>query len=546
MKKVVASGCVVFLLLLASTFSYASRYRKIVSINCYKTYRWVKVVIKLSSFVKPQLSYWTEENKVIVDFPNTVLGKRIRLPVRYGNVAAIRSGQFSSHPLVARVVVDLFSPGRYKLRYEPRQKKVIVYILSPSKNLYDQQTEAKLSRVTKVEKPVERKVSGKVVPAKRNIRATNKYSGISYWANKRITVEFRDANIQDVFRAIARMVGMNILIDSSVTGTITVSFKDVPFSKAFDWLLRMGHVSYRNLGGTIIVGKEEQLASVFDKKKTEIIPIRNAKPEGIAKLLRDEFPSCKVVVDERLRELIVTDTISRLEKIKKFIRSVDRENKQIMVDARVVEISIGSEKTLGINLAEAYKKWSISFQNGNTQIIFTNSGMEPKQFTAALNALFMEDKAHMLANPKIATLNGRKAIIDLTTTIPYVSSYNDGNPVFSTVSAGPKLEITPWIGQNGKITMDIDVNASTLLEWKKVGNTTVPVTGKRRAKTILRVKNNQPIIIGGLIREQDVVNLTKVPVLGDIPILGALFRNRSHTKQRTEVIIIITPHIMGE
>jgi len=152
----------------------------------------------------------------------------------------------------------------------------------------------------------------------------------------------------------------------------------------------------------------------------------------------------------------------------------------------------------------------------------------------------------MLANPKIATLNGRKAIIDLTTTIPYVSSYNDGNPVFSTVSAGPKLEITPWIGQNGKITMDIDVNASTLLEWKKVGNTTVPVTGKRRAKTILRVKNNQPIIIGGLIREQDVVNLTKVPVLGDIPILGALFRNRSHTKQRTEVIIIITPHIMGE
>ncbi|MCD6420577.1 MAG: hypothetical protein J7L41_07715, partial [Synergistetes bacterium] len=363
---------------------------------------------------------------------------------------------------------------------------------------------------------------------------------------KRITVEFRDANIQDVFRAIARMVGMNILIDSSVTGNITVSFRDVPFSKAFDWLLRMGHVSYRNLGGTIIVGKEEQLASVFDKKKTETIPIRNAKPDGIAKLLEDEFPTCKVVVDKRLRELIVTDTISRLQKIKDFIRSVDRENKQIMVDARVVEISVGSEKSLGIDLAEAYKKWSMSFQNGNTQIIFTNSGMEPKQFTAALNALFMEDKAHMLANPKIATLNGRKAIIDLTTTIPYVSSYSDGNPVFSTVSAGPKLEITPWIGQNGKITMDIDVNASTLLEWKKICDTTVPVTGKRRAKTILRVKNNQPIVIGGLIREQDVVNMTKVPILGDIPILGALFRNRSHTKQRTEVIIIITPHIIGE
>lgn len=376
------------------------------------------------------------------------------------------------------------------------------------------------------------------------------------WASKKVSLEFRDADIRDIFRALAKAVDINIIMDQEVSGKITVSFKDVPFAQAFDWVLKLAGLSYRNLGNTIVIGKDEKLRELFDKKDTKVFVLSNAMASDIAKVVSSMTGVENILVDTRMNALIVKGSQTELKKVEDVIKLLDREVPQVMVEAKLVGVSLESGKSLGFVLSNISKGkfYNISVDPTSQITISYSSDMAAATaFDATINAWVSSGKARVLASPSVATLSGLKAVINLTRDYKYysrVEEIRDGERTITqkweTITYGPQLIITPYIGEDDKITLDIDIDVSIITRWIEHAGQRIPEIGHRKVTTKLRVKDGQPIVIGGLITEEDIKNLFKVPLLGDIPFLGTLFRSESSSRTREEVVLIVTPKILRD
>jgi type IV pilus assembly protein PilQ len=168
-----------------------------------------------------------------------------------------------------------------------------------------------------------------------------------------------------------------------------------------------------------------------------------------------------------------------------------------------------------------------------------------KVLDAGLRALESSSKAKVLASPSLVTVDGQPAEVKLTQNYIYQSGLDDnGNPEFETEEAGPILKFTPNVGRSGVVTIQLDIGTGQILEFRKSGQSEVPVTSKRNVKTLVRVRNGEPFVVGGLFSEQTTRSVTKIPVISDIPLLGELFKIRNARKQNTEVVIIVVPYIL--
>jgi type IV pilus assembly protein PilQ len=168
-----------------------------------------------------------------------------------------------------------------------------------------------------------------------------------------------------------------------------------------------------------------------------------------------------------------------------------------------------------------------------------------KVLTAGLNAMEEDGKAKTLAHPSVITLDGEKATVSMQTSTPYRTGVDsNGNSTYSTVETGPKLDFTPVIGRDGVVTIRVNISAGPAPRLVGSANDQVPVTSHRDVETIVRVRNGEPFVVGGLY--QDIKNSTRrrIPVLGYIPLLGDLFTQRSDTHTKTEAAIIVIPYIL--
>ena len=274
---------------------------------------------------------------------------------------------------------------------------------------------------------------------------------------------------------------------------------------------------------------------------TQVFKVKYADAGEVATQMGGLVPPNSIIVDKRLNSLIVTGSEGTITTVKDFLASVDVPKPQIRLEVKVVEISDTVAKEFGINWpGSAISTFTENNPNGDIGFkTFTRSAIS---LQSTINWLLTNTKAKLLASPTITTMDRQEANIHLGDRIPLV--YYDpraGLYQATYIDVGVVVKVTPIISGDGFITTDIEPEVSSVTGYQQ----NFPTVATRKAKTSVRVKDGETIVIGGLIRDDERVSMSKIPILGDIPILGTLFRNKKTDFNSTEVIFLITPKTLN-
>ena len=392
-----------------------------------------------------------------------------------------------------------------------------------------------------------------------------------------ITLDLRDTELRDVFRMLGAHLKKNIIIDPSLPpALVTMTLKNVPLSEAFAYLMKTYDVSYHMVGkDTIAVGTVDGLAKISGNEETRTFNVAYADPVALQELLVNltKMPADRMVVDPRLRALYVTSNPLKLSEVAALLQKLDRPGKQVMLQARILEFSNGATLDVETALNAVYNHWWFSysgqgggrggfiddnrlgrnftepsdpsFSPGRTGLLTPMHGIW-REFDVAFRAVETKGQGKTLANPSVITLDGEEAEVRLTEDYPYISERDDsGNPTWSTQTVGPQLKITPKIGRDGFLTIKLTIETGEVLEMI-TGSTgeQMPRTSTRSVATQVRVRDGEPFVVGGLFRDNKTNRRVRIPVLGQLPILGELFTYRYNERNKTQVVMLVVPHIL--
>lgn len=397
---------------------------------------------------------------------------------------------------------------------------------------------------------------------------------ISLAADKLITLDAEDAYLPSVLKILAEKGDLNVVTGPGVTGTrISIHLKDVPIDQAVNLVVRAAGLAYERIGNSILVAdarslKEETGLSSY------VVDLKYADAADVAEALKNL--SAQIQVDDSGNRLVVVTSPRVIAEIRDIVNRLDVPARQVMLEARVVEVSTDDAKRLGIDWDQLSRQGFI-FVEGNYDSVASEgggalSGLEvfpntpgtadafkfrnfsriAKVFRVTLDLLIRDGNARVLANPKIATLNGREASMLIGSRIPYAVT----GTVFAGGAAAPtervereevgvKLRITPLINADGYITTEINPEVSSVVGFRGQ-NGDLPVVATRQASTTVRLRDGASVIIGGLLSEERTTNVTKVPILGSIPGIGYLFQHHTSGVTKRDLVIEVTPRILPE
>ena len=385
---------------------------------------------------------------------------------------------------------------------------------------------------------------------------------------RRMSLDVQGAEVQTVLRSLSEFSGKNIVASKEVKGQVTLRLRNVPWRHALDIVLRAQGLGMIEQGQTIVISNLETLrkeemerntaaraAEELLPLQTRIIPIAYANAEEMGKAVEKTLTKRgHIEVDKRSNALLVTDIDERLDKAESMIRSLDTRTPQVEIVARLVDVDVTATRSLGID-------WGVHnmdiFDAGVSENIDINAAdvnnpagqvrlgtVKPfGSVEATLQALETQNKANIISNPRITTVNNREASVVVGQQIPLIVQDFAGNAVTQLTTIGIKLNVTPHINVGNKITMDIhpevsDLAAQATVQGGIIINTTM-------ADTRVMVNDGETAVIGGLIRSNETETNRGVPILMDIPLLGNLFRSTSKTKAKRELLIFVTPKILG-
>ncbi len=407
--------------------------------------------------------------------------------------------------------------------------------------------------------------------------ATPTFPGTLPPPGERITLELRDIELQDLFRLLAEPLKKNLIIDSSLPSSrVTLALKDVPVGVVLDYLTRTFGVACCPLGeDTLVVGTRDGLSRLSGEEKTRAFPIAWADPAALVAPLSSltGLPAGRFVADARLRTLYVTANPWKLEEAAALLERMDQPERQVMIHARIFEFAEGSSREVETAMNAVYDHWWFSYspQGGARGGVIDDNGRGRaftgppsgypvpgmtdlttplegvwREFDAAFQALETRGRGRTLASPAVITVEGQEARIRLTEEYPYISARDDaGNPTWSTKTVGPQLTLTPRVGRDGFIDLQIAAETGEVMEMI-TGSTgeRMPRTSTRSVTTRIRVRDGEPFVVGGLFHENQTRRRVGVPVLGSIPLLGELFTYRYDERGRTQVVILVIPYIL--
>ncbi|MDR3165717.1 MAG: type II and III secretion system protein [Synergistaceae bacterium] len=407
--------------------------------------------------------------------------------------------------------------------------------------------------------------------------------------NAPVTLQLRDAEIKSVFRMLADMQKLNLLLDSSVPDmTVTFSFNAVPYSEAFGYLLRTADLSYSVTKGMLVVGRPESLGRTLGTEVTKAYKLSYAVDENgqvrtdLTGALTGLVPlSAAPTLDARRRELYVTATEEQHAEIKEVLQKLDHPGQQVMLEAQVFEVFDDADQTFESLITAVYNNWIASFSEGAglnagynwsnipvdwtapswklplggsiggspvwEQIVMGDTIYGPAKFlSAGLHALETQGKGKTLANPSVITLDGQTATVSLTRNVQYAAGIDaNGNPSYSAIEVGPKLNFLPVIGREGMVTIKIEVEAGEIIGSLPTSAGGTVQSSTRKVTTTVRVRDGEPFVVGGLSRDEKHVDKQRIPVLGYIPLLGDMFSYKRSVHNKSEVAIVVIPHILG-
>ncbi len=413
------------------------------------------------------------------------------------------------------------------------------------------------------------------------------------YIGKPMSLNFQDVPIRSVLQIIADYNGFNLVTSDSVSGNITLRLDGVPWDQALDIVLKVKGLDKRMDGTILMVAPTEELAAREAKELkakqqvedleplySEYIQLNYAKAEEFADLLKSETNSIlsmrgSVSVDKRTNTLLVKDTARSIENIRDMVETLDVPVKQVIIESRMVTVRDNVMEDLGV-------RWGFSDQQNNDGISGTLEGAnaiaggqipaladrlnvnlpvtnpagsigmhvaklaDGTLIDLELSALEQENKGEIIASPRITTANQKKARIEQGTEIPYVQAASSGATTVTFKKAVLSLEVTPHITPDNKVILDLVITQDTRGDTVQTPTGPAVAIDTQQIQTQVLVENGQTVVLGGIYQQQIISATKKVPLLGDIPYLGYLFKSNSEFNEKKELLIFVTPKIMND
>jgi len=417
-----------------------------------------------------------------------------------------------------------------------------------------------------------------------------KGSQIGY-AGEKLTLNFQKIDVRDALYIIADFNNennnpMNLVISDTVGGNLTLRLKDVPWDQALDIILQSRGLDMRKNGNVIQIAPREEIAakekidltsrqeiSDLEELRTESFQLSYQKGDAVTKLLAGDKQRIlskrgSTVVDPRTNTLFVQDTPSRLDEVRKLIKQIDVPVRQVMIEARFVSATDDFNRTLGGKIGYAGETVGAGagfaigrngasatrgVVGGNVNLPGAASGTggltvslfnpaATKVLSLELTASELDGKTKNIASPRVVTADKTQAKISAGTQIPYQQQTSSGATAVAFKDATLSLSVTPQISPDNNIDMKLDVNQDTV--GAIYGG--VPSINTKQVSTQVMVENGGTVVIGGVFTQDVGDNTQKVPLLGDVPVVGWLFKNNVKSDTKSELLIFITPKIMND
>ena len=415
------------------------------------------------------------------------------------------------------------------------------------------------------------------------------------FAGKRVSLDFQDVEVRTILQILAKESGMNIVASDSVQGKMTISLKDVPWDQALDLVMQARNLDMRKQGNIINIAPREELlnkdkAALQAQNEIETLgplvsqtfQLKYKSVEEFRKVLNisDTNNSSNnnsiltsrgsALMDPATNTLIITDTPNIIQKFEKLVAQLDVPSQQVMVEARIVEAQDGFSRELGVRFGGGYRsvngtnsttvgglasdalgsfgKSRFGIPNVNLPVSSPTSALSLIRSTASgalgleLQAMQEENRGKIISSPRVLTQDRKEAVIESGKEVPYQEASSSGATTTSFKKAVLGLTVTPQITPDGNVIMDVVVKKDSV---DLSCSTYAPCINTKNLNTRAMVEDGGTLILGG-IYEEDNSNLDrKVPLLGDIPVLGNLFKYQKRNQSRNELLIFITPRIMG-
>ncbi len=428
------------------------------------------------------------------------------------------------------------------------------------------------------------------------------------YAGEKLSLNFQNIEVRALLQVIADFTNFNVVTSDTVTGTVTLRLKDVPWDQALDIIMQAKGLGVRKTGNVLWIAPKDEIYTKekldleakkqiedLEPLRTQSFQLNYAKAEEIADRLtggsgsggsgtktKTISPRGSVFHEQRTNQIFVTDIPSKLEEIQQMISKIDIPMRQVLIEARIVEATDTFGRNLGIKLGGRSNslQGSGTYVGGNYQGVgemtgvakLTDGSYTPNTYfvnmpaggingvnaasvalslfgaskgrflNLELSALEAEGKGKIVSSPRVITADQVKALIEQGTELPYQTATSSGATSIAFRKASMKLEVTPQITPEGSIILDVDVNKDSVGRITTAGY----AIDTKHVQTQVLVENGGTVVIGGIYMQSETENKSQVPLLGDIPVLGNLFKMRSKTSERSELLIFLTPKVITE
>lgn len=377
-----------------------------------------------------------------------------------------------------------------------------------------------------------------------------------------ITLNFQNIEIRSALQLLAEFSKTNIVVSDAVQGTITLRLESIEYDEALKVILQTKGLALMYSGNVILIGTKdeinlrEQQVETFASLQTEYLQINYAKAADLLVMLKDKNNSLlstrgQVSVDTRTNILLIRDAAENLIKIKGLVKRLDVPVRQVMIEAQIVETIDNYNESFGISLHgnsnavdaanNLYFDFSDSMSVLGLSLVKLPAGL---LIDLELHAAELEEKTKTIARPKIVTQDGQTAAIETGQEIPYTTTLQQGStPITTFKTAALRLEVTPQITPNNKISMDLNVNddsPSNIAFDGQVGINTTSMNSR------ILVDDGETIVLGGIFKTNDSIRRHVIPYVGRIPYIGKLFSFSNTATAKNEVLIFVTPRIIDK
>jgi type IV pilus assembly protein PilQ len=408
-----------------------------------------------------------------------------------------------------------------------------------------------------------------------------------------VSLDFQDVPVRQVLQVIAQISGFNLVTTDTVTGNVTLNLDNVPWDQALNMIMKIKGLDKRMEGNILLIAPAEELSSretqrlQSEQQAAELAPLRSetiqinyAKAADMATILKSSEGGIlssrgAVTVDNRTNALLVRDTQESIQEARRMVKELDIPIKQVLIESRMVTVRDSVDEQLGV-------RWGFSDRQGDDGVSGSIEGAEtiaggqvpaladrlnvnlPVSGAAGrigfqiaklangtildleLSALESENKGEIIASPRITVANQREAYIEQGTEIPFVQSTSSGATSVEFKKAVLSLTVTPHITPDNRIILDLIVTQDT--RGETVSTSTGPAVSidTQEISTQVLVENGETVVLGGIFQQNIINGIEKVPLFGDLPLVGNLFKNSQDFSEKRELLIFVTPKIIDE